>query len=259
MEETLTTELFTDKSEAYAKYRPGYPDAAIRGILAPFHRKRTIKVVDVGAGTGIGSRLMADVGALVTAVEPNQAMIEAAKFHPNVRYKQANAEMLPIHQNYADLVTSMQAFHWFDFKKSLLEFNRVLKPSGRLSLVWNYWDVEDAFTKRYVDLINWATQQNPHRVEPYDGVSGQIKKMRIRLLWKFRKLPFFYDVRRYTYTYDEVMTLDELIGCAKAQSYIDHLSPVWEELVTNIRELHNPNEPNRLVYNINVFTARPIK
>jgi ubiquinone/menaquinone biosynthesis C-methylase UbiE len=186
-------------------------------------------------------------------------MIEAAVFHPNVRFKQSNAEALPVHSSHADLVTSMQSFHWFDFKESLLEFNRVLKSSGRLSLVWNYWDMDDPYTRRYAELIDEATRQNPNRVEPYAGVGGQIKKLRIRMLWKFRKLPFFYDVRRYRYTHAEDMTLDQLIGCAKAQSYIDHTGPVWEKLVHGIRVLHNPGDTNRLVYNINVFTAKPIK
>jgi SAM-dependent methyltransferase len=259
MQSTITTDLFTEKSEAYAKYRAGYPDTAIHTILAPFLSKRVIRAVDVGAGTGIGSRLLADRGATVTAIEPNAAMIAAAGYHPNITFKQAGADSLPIHDAYADVVTSFQAFHWFPFKTSLSEFNRILKPSGQLALVWNYWDVRDPYTAGYVRLIDRATKLNPNRVEPYDGFNGRFKKARIRMLWKFRHLPYFTEVQHHKYRLEQTVGLDDLIGCAKSQSYIDHTGPVWDQLIEQIRSHYDYTKVNQLVYSINVFTAKPLK
>ena len=78
---TENTELFTDKSESYAKYRSGYPKEMIKRIIDPFKKQEVIEAADIGAGTGISSRLLGDEGVKVTAVEPNEAMAEAAEDH----------------------------------------------------------------------------------------------------------------------------------------------------------------------------------
>ncbi|MEX2574718.1 MAG: class I SAM-dependent methyltransferase, partial [Balneolaceae bacterium] len=128
------TTLFTTKSEAFAKYRAGYSKEAIDTILAPFANQTKITAVDVGAGTGIATRLLADQGAETIGVEPNASMIRAASPHPNMSFIQSDAESIPLEDDYADVVTSFHAFHWFDFKISLGEFNRILKPAGQLAL-----------------------------------------------------------------------------------------------------------------------------
>lgn len=259
MQSAQTTELFTEKSDAYAKYRPGYSEDAIDVILAPFKHYKKVSIADIGAGTGIGSRLLANRGAEVTAIEPNAAMIDAAVSHPNITYIQAGAETIPLADYSVDAVTSFQAFHWFNFSKSLREFNRVLKPTGQLALSWNYWDIQDPFTSSYAALIDEATRKNVRRVEPYAGFTGKIKKLRVGLLWKFRHLPYFKNVERHTFTLAEKMDVKGLIGCAQSQSYIDHTGPHWDELIKNIEELWDKNKPCRLMYRINVFTAKPVK
>ncbi len=259
MQNQISTKLFSEKSRAYAKYRAGYNDKAINEIIAPFQHQDVISVVDIGAGTGIGSHLLAEKGAFVTAVEPNQAMIEAAESHPNIEFTQGSAEQSGVSDNSADVVTSFQAFHWFDFKKSLREFRRILKPGGQLALIWNYWDTSDPFTKAYVKLIDEATVKNADRIEPYDGLSGKIKKLRVRLLWKFQYLPYYKNVQRHTYQLSQEMDLDGLIGVGQSQSYIEHEGPLWDELAAGIISLAGKSESTNLVYSINLFTANPIK
>jgi len=259
MHNQTSTKLFSDKSGAYAKYRAGYNDEAITKIIAPFQHQDVIKVVDIGAGTGIGSHLLAEKGAFVTAVEPNQSMIEAAESHPNIEFKQGSAEQSGVSDNSADVVTSFQAFHWFHFKKSLREFRRILKPGGQLALIWNYWDTTDPFTKAYVKLIDDATVKNTDRVEPYDGLTGKIKKLRVRILWKFQYLPYVKKVQRHTYQLSQQMDLEGLIGLAQSQSYIEHEGPLWDELAEGIIRLVDNSESTNLIYSINLFTAAPAK
>ncbi|HEX6981488.1 MAG TPA: class I SAM-dependent methyltransferase [Balneolaceae bacterium] len=259
METPTTTDLFTEKSEAYAKYRASYPAEAIDAILAPFKDQRSIQVVDVGAGTGIGSYLMANQGAIVNAIEPNGSMIASAKRHELITYHQSVAEHIPIDSGFADVVTSFQAFQWFDFKKSLKEFNRILKPQGQLALVWNYWDVTDTFTAAYTTLINNAVQKNLSRIEPYNGFTGKVKRQRMRLLWTFKYLPFFTNVQRHKFKLYKNMNLEALVGCAKSQSNIIHNGSVWMELIEEIEKLYNQNASCRLAHNINVFLASPTK
>lgn len=259
---TENTELFTEKSESYAKYRSGYPVEMIERIIEPFKTQNVITAADIGAGTGISSRLLADAGVKVTAVEPNRAMAEAAENHPRVSFVIAPAETTGLESHSFDLVTSFQAFHWFDFKQSLKEFNRILKPEGKLALVWSYWDETDEFTAKYQKIIAEATNKNTDHVSPYDGFpSGFIKKWRIRFLWKFRTLPYFKKVERGRYSYVQKMDAKSLIGCAHSQSYLIHEGEEWETLCSKIEDLYESNKSKNtdLKYNVNLFICSPSK
>lgn len=258
----INTELFTDKSKSYAKYRSGYPDELITHVFEPFRNKGLITAADIGAGTGISSRLLADAGAEVTAVEPNRAMADAADKHQKIRFVIAPAETTGLESNSFDLVTSFQAFHWFNFKESLKEFNRILKPEGRLALVWSYWDETDPFTAKYLDIITKATNNNKEHVSPYDGFpSGFIKKWRIRFLWKFRTLPYFKNVERIRYSYEQQMNTESLIGCAHSQSYLVHEGEPWEQLCKKIENLvaEQNGKPSNLRYKVNLFVGEAQK
>lgn len=259
MAEQIATTLFTEKCTSYAKYRAGYPDEAIAQILQPYYDQETIRVIDVGAGTGIASQLMANQGATVIAIEPNLAMMKSADSHPAITYLQASAERTPIEDNYADVVTSFQAFHWFDFKKSLQEFNRILKPTGQLALVWNYWDGNHEFTQQYTNLIAEFANRNTAHVSPYEKFSGKVKQWRIRALWKLRTMPYFKQVKRFRYTYYQELDLEGLIGLARSQSYILHSGPEWELLCDRITNLAGRMGLHQLAYDINVFLAKPKK
>ncbi|WP_020404148.1 class I SAM-dependent methyltransferase [Gracilimonas tropica] len=254
------TELFTDKSNSYAKYRSSYPAEMIDRIVEPFKTQSTINAADIGAGTGISSRLLGDAGVKVTAVEPNRAMAEAADEHTNVEYIIAPAESTGLESNSYDLVTSFQAFHWFHFDESLKEFNRLLKPDGKLALVWSYWDESDDFTGKFNSLINKASSKFEEKVTPYDGFpSGYIKKWRIRLLWKLGWLPYFSSVEKLRFSYDQNLPKSDIIGYAKSQSFIKHEGELWSELCEGLETLAKSvdNDTITLKYRVTLFLCNP--
>ena len=86
------TGRFTDRASDYAAARPSYPAEALDAIFAEMGDAAALTVADLGAGTGISSRLLADCGARVLAVEPNAAMREAAQAHAGVTWLAATAE-----------------------------------------------------------------------------------------------------------------------------------------------------------------------
>ena len=147
------TERFTRRAGHYVAGRPSYPPAAIDAIFEGLGNPRALTVVDLGAGTGISSRLLADRGAAVLAVEPNVAMRAAAESHPNVEWIDGTAERTTLQEGCADVVAAFQAFHWFDHADALREMLRVLRPGGRAAVVYNERDEDDEFTAAYGDVV----------------------------------------------------------------------------------------------------------
>ena len=138
---TDSTQRFTDRVADYVRYRPGYPREVVTFLHETCGVAPGAQVADIGAGTGISARLFLDAGHPVVAVEPNQAMREAANVwltpYGNFRSVAGTAEATALDDASVDLVIAAQAFHWFDPVMTRREFARILKPQGRVALFWN--------------------------------------------------------------------------------------------------------------------------
>jgi ubiquinone/menaquinone biosynthesis C-methylase UbiE len=214
---------FSDRASDYAKYRPSYPPEAIAQILNDLGDPTQIVAADIGAGTGISSRLLGDRGCSVWAIEPNAIMQESAVPHPLVQYQQGSAEQTGLPDASVHLVTCFQAFHWFHPETALAEFRRILKPSGRLALVWNNRDQDDAFTNEYSELMSRASNHHPALDRPEYLPKNSI----------------FPLVREYRFTLTQMHSLDGLIGNAKSRSYIPQAGSEYEQLLLDLKALHD--------------------
>jgi SAM-dependent methyltransferase len=126
---------------AYGEHRPGYAADAVGWVLAPVSRRRPVRVLDLGAGTGKLTAALARTGAVVTAVEPDPAMLaELRRTLPGVSSLPGRAEDIPRPDGSADAVVAGQAAHWFDMDRALPEIARVLAPGGVLAGLWNTYD-----------------------------------------------------------------------------------------------------------------------
>jgi len=83
---------FSDRAADYVKYRPSYPSETIDIILKELGKKSQLIAADIGAGTGISSRLLAERKVNVIAVEPNAAMRHKAEPHPLINWSDGTAE-----------------------------------------------------------------------------------------------------------------------------------------------------------------------
>lgn len=142
---------FSRAADAYERGRPGYPPPA----LEPLRLSPELTVLDLAAGTGKLTRLLAASGATVIAVEPVAEM--RAALPASVEVLDGTAERIPLPDAAAELVTVAQAFHWFDGDAALVEIHRVLRPGGRLALLWNR-RIEDDPVNRAI-----STLLEPHR------------------------------------------------------------------------------------------------
>jgi SAM-dependent methyltransferase len=128
---------FGPVAETYERYRPGYPAEAVAWVAGPTPGR----VVDLGAGTGKLTRALLAAGHEVIAVEPDAEMRAAfAAALPGVRLLAGAAEQIPIPDASVDVVTTGQAFHWFDLDRAFPEIARVLRPGGALGVLWNARD-----------------------------------------------------------------------------------------------------------------------
>jgi SAM-dependent methyltransferase len=129
---------FGAAAAAYAEHRPDYAHAAVHWALAPAPGPR---VLDLGAGTGKLTATLVELGADVTAVEPDPAMLaELRRELPAVRALPGSAEAIPLPDASVDAVLAGNAMHWFDMAVAGPEIARVLAPGGILAGLWNLLD-----------------------------------------------------------------------------------------------------------------------
>ena len=146
--------MFDQQAEAYDRFRPAYPDAVIDELLGP--APAGLDVLDVGCGTGIASRQMAQRGAKVLGVELAPRMAEIARGH-GVDVEIAAFEGCDAAGRTFDRVTSAQAWHWLDLPIATAKAACVLRPGGRLGLIWNAGcqpdDLADALEEVYASVV----------------------------------------------------------------------------------------------------------
>ena len=146
---------FARSAAAYERGRPGYPEAAIRHVVAQLPPRAV--VLDLAAGTGKLTRPLLEAGLRVVAVEPVAEMREALP--AGARALDGTAETIPLRDGAVAAVTVGQAFHWFDGDRALAEIARVLVGDGLLALFWNR-RVEADPINRAIDAV-----VDPHRGE----------------------------------------------------------------------------------------------
>ncbi len=146
--------MFGEQAQAYDRFRPSYPDAVIDELLGPV--PAGLEVLDVGCGTGIASRLMAQRGAKVLGVELAPQMAEIARGH-GVEVETAAFEGWDAAGRTFDRVTSAQAWHWLDLPIATAKAATALRPGGRLGLIWNAGyqpdDLADALDEVYAKAV----------------------------------------------------------------------------------------------------------
>lgn len=236
-----STERFTQTVQDYIKYRPSYPKEVLDLLIDKCDLTKDKIIADVGAGTGLLSKLFLNYGNLVYGVEPNQSMREAAekdlKKYSNFLIIPGTAEATSLVKHSVDIITVGTAFHWFDIHKTKVEFRRILKIGGWVLLVWNVRNVEQsAFLLDYENLLlKYGTDYKESNARKFDKTAVE---------------EFFSPNEMKTQSFRNVQQFDwnGLKGRLLSTSY--SLRPgdnQYEEMLNELRKIFESHQRNGIV------------
>lgn len=234
-------ERFSSRVENYVKYRPTYPREAIDFLYDTVGFRQDSVIADVGAGTGIFSKLLLERGSRVIGVEPNEAMREAAiaSLGAEERYSAAggSAEETGLPEHSVDFIVCAQSYHWFDEEKATAEFRRILKPGGKAVLIWNSRKTSGTpFLEQFERLL--LTYGTDYEKVGHKSITLETLK------------PYFADggPRLDTFSMMQLLNEESLKGRLLSSSYSplpDH--PNYEPMIQNLRNIYRSNEENGFV------------
>lgn len=207
---------FGSAASAYERGRPSYPPDAIDWLLPP----NAQTVLDLGAGTGKLTARLVERGLDVVAVDPIAEMLEVLSGSlPETPALLGTAEDIPLADNSVDAVLVAQAWHWVDPKRAVPEAARVLRPGGRLGLVWNTRDERLGWVKDLGRIIGHEHDPFTHEVP----------------------LPApFENVQRHQVEWTNYLTPQALIDLVASRSYcITSPTEVRDRTLERVRELLN--------------------
>lgn len=219
-------EGYGSAAEAYERARPGYSAGAVGRLVRELWISPGSTVVELGAGTGKLTRELAYTRARIVAVEPVDAMRRMFRsILPRVPVVGALAEALPVASGRVDAVAVGQAFHWFRAEAALEEIHRVLRPGGRLGLVWNIRD----------DSVEWVGALS-RLIDSHVGSEPRYRSG----AWResFSSSPRFSPLRMATYQTEQRIGVEGVVDRVASISYIAALPEEQRRLVAaEVRDL----------------------
>ncbi|MDU5140894.1 MAG: class I SAM-dependent methyltransferase [Paenibacillus dendritiformis] len=234
-------ERFSSRVDAYVKYRPSYPPEAISYLYDTVGFGAEDEIADIGAGTGIFSKLLLARGSSVIAVEPNQAMREAAVLdlghHAHYRAVSGSAEATGLPDRSVNHIVCAQSFHWFDRGAARSEFSRILKPGGKAVLIWNTRLLKGTpFLEEYEQLLlAYGTDYEKlrHKNISADALASFFKPGGLRVA---------------RFSMRQLLNLEELGGRLQSSSYAPQAGhPNFEPMMAELKSIFARNEQNGVV------------
>ena len=234
------TKRFSNRVENYLKYRPRYPAAIIPLLESECGLMPETLIADVGSGTGFMTEMFLTHGNRVIGVEPNAEMRAAGERlltkYPKFSSVNATAEATTLADKSIDLIVAGQAFHWFDRKKTKIEFTRILKPGGWVVLIWNGFRVESsALVRGYQELLlSYGTD--------YREVSREIEACDIETFFAPGKC------RQARFDFKQVFDFEGLKGRLLSASYApEPTDPRFDQMIDELRAVFEANKKNGTV------------
>lgn len=233
MDEPDDADLFAQRRRSFGAYastydavRPDWPATTVTWMLGSPTAATVCRVVDVGAGTGKGTRAVAALGHEVIAVEPSEGMREALAMSlgalprevaRRVSTLSGGAELIPVATGSADAVTVFQAWHWFDAQAAAAECARVLRPGGWLSMAWHQRSEDTGWSRELSEIV--GRHDNRPDIEQAPAVGPELGPAETAL-----------------FTYRMRQSVEDLVLHASTWSYLA-IHPERDRVLDKVREL----------------------
>jgi SAM-dependent methyltransferase len=217
---------FSDPTD-YEAARPSYPPDAIAWFVDRLQLGPGRRICDLAAGTGKFTRLLIPSGADVLALEPVAGMREIfLSLLPRVPIIAGTAEALPFADEMLDAATAAQAWHWFDHDRAIAELRRVLRPGGRLGLVWNARDRSEPWVNDVWTIMDRVERRAPWRDHENWRDSA------------FRDMPGFGPLERAEFFHRQRTTPEGVVQRVASVSHVAVLpAAARDEVLDEIREI----------------------
>ena len=187
----------------YDAVRPSWPATTISWLVGG--RPAGSRVLDLGAGTGKGTRTLVELGMRTTAVDPSEGMLAALHANaPEATTAVGDAEAIPLADGSVDAVIALQAWHWFDSLAAGRECARVLAGGGTLGVAWHVRDEREPWV---ADL----SEASGRREDPAADLRGVAAP---------EVGDGFGPAERAVFDYELTLTVDDLVELASSWSYL---------------------------------------
>jgi len=205
---------FGEIAETYDKARPTYPDGVIDVLVADGGGR----ILDVGCGTGIASRLLAQRGCEVLGLEPDLRMAAVARRH-GLSVEEGAFEEWDAQGRRFDVLSAGQSWLWVDPEAGARKAAEVLRPGGRIGLFWNQSfpsaDIRPAIDEVYARAAPQIAANSVLLGDRHSRLYGSIAE-------SLRRSGRFLGVRMETFAHEVDYSTDQWLELASTHS--DHLT-----------------------------------
>jgi ubiquinone/menaquinone biosynthesis C-methylase UbiE len=230
----INTNIFSDFADLYDTVRPNPPSKIVDILLHYLNKQSIDKIVDLGSGTGLSTKIWLNNSKEIIGIEPtNNMRNKAIVKYPLIKFIESNSYNTGVETESVDIVTCSESFHWMEPEKTIKEVDRILKKDGLFCIYYCEWPVS----------WNWECEKE------YNELFIVVNKLFSKNYSKMQKVDFYqkdqhYDnfIKSNRFRYVRKLNIDSIEDC-DSERFINialSQSQIQELLRNNIEEINEP-------------------
>lgn len=246
---------FSELAKYYVN-RPGYSLTLLSCVKSYVEAslQRKAVVADVGAGTGKLTENLEQIGLSGYAVEPNDAMraegVRIFSKKDTFAWSAGTAERTGLPDNCVDWVLMGSSFHWTDAPQAVREFQRILRPGGFFTAIWNPRDIQRS--RLHMEIEDMIYKELPDMKRVSSGSIVTMEAMLEKLGGYFKDLIFMECI------YDERMSKERYLNIWRSVNDIQVQAGKdrFQKILKNIEDILKDDSEISVPYKSRAWTAQ---